>query len=135
MRSVVSVCLSLSTLAFEQTGLLPFHFCMHDMGHDHISSGIKCQGHRSRLRIRVRVSKDGNVVGLTSILNGGLFVFQCGTIVDKTWNSLVPTLRSYVSRQVWIRLKADVFNPTYTATRRSRGHFYTVPTSSVPDPS
>jgi len=41
------------------------------MGHGHSSQDIESQGHRSmsRVRVRVKVSKDGNVVGLYSNLD------------------------------------------------------------------
>ena len=41
------------------------------MGHAHSSPSIESQGHRSRSRVRVIVSKNGNAVGLTSILDRG----------------------------------------------------------------
>ena len=53
---------------------LPVFVCV---GHDHRSPGIDSQGHRSRSRARlmVTVSKHGNAVGLTSILDRVQCVF------------------------------------------------------------
>ena len=67
MRSVVSLRPSVFTVAFEPTDL---DICM-CMSHDHSSRGIESQGYKSRSRVMVRVSKDRNAVGLTSILDGG----------------------------------------------------------------
>ena len=39
------------------------------IGYDHTSLGIESQGHMSRLKSRVTVSKDSNAVGSSSILD------------------------------------------------------------------
>ena len=69
MQSVMSVrqfvCLD-ST--FWTNWFLTLIFCMH-IGHDHSSPGIESQGHVSRSTVRAGDCKDGNAVGLTSILD------------------------------------------------------------------
>jgi len=63
---------SVSTLSFEPNVPYFDFFCAH-MGHGCSSPGIESQG-KSRSRFMVTVSKDSNVVGLTSILDRGQFV-------------------------------------------------------------
>jgi len=53
-------------------------------GHDYSSSGHENEGHKSRSRSRVRVSKDDNAVGLTSVLDQGQFFSGCRTTVEST---------------------------------------------------
>jgi len=62
----------LLVFTLNQLTLILIRVCM---GHYHSSRGQKNQHHRSDLRVSVRVSKDGNAVGLTSILDRGQFVF------------------------------------------------------------
>jgi len=47
-------------------------FCM-CMGHDHSSHEIDNQGHRSLSKVRIRVTKEDNVVSLSSSLDPGQF--------------------------------------------------------------
>jgi len=79
----VSVRPSVSTRVFETTDLFTSIVCM-CMGHNHACSspGIKSRhssrssvrvGIRVRVEVRVVVSKDGNAVGLTSMLSRGQF--------------------------------------------------------------
>ena len=47
------------------------------IGYDHTSLGIESQGHMSRLKSRVTVSKDSNAVGSSSILDWRHFCIVC----------------------------------------------------------
>ena len=63
--SIGHVCPFVSTLSFEPIDLWPWFFCM-CMGHDHSSHEIDNQGHRSLSKVRIRVTKEDNVVSLSS---------------------------------------------------------------------
>jgi len=61
---------------------LTMTFCI-CMGHDHSSPGTESQGHRSRSKVRLRFSKNGSAVGLTSILNSAQFALPRDTVLAR----------------------------------------------------
>ena len=73
VRLSIGTCVCLHP-SFKPTDFgLDFCTCVR---HERSSSKIESQGHEVKTKVSVTVSKDGNVVGLTSMLDQGQFVFQ-----------------------------------------------------------